>query len=103
MEELRNQFIEDLSVQLKQLYQKLKLKRKFDEQKKYRIEGFMYAGTRLGLTDKAELQTLMEKTHYEVLGMTINERRLNSLKGEQDEIDWSFYDVPTNQRLKHGK
>lgn len=102
-EDLRNQFLDDLNRQLNHLYQDLKLKRKFDERKKHRLEGFMHAGTCLGLTDKAELEMLMEKAHFSVFGMSIAERRLKSLKDEQDEVDWSFYDTPTTQRLKEGE
>lgn len=97
-DELRTQFINDVSKQLESFYHDLKLKRKMDQQQKHRIEGFMFAGTRLGLTDKQELNELMEKAHFSVFGLTITERRLKSLKNEQEEIDWSFYDTPITQR-----
>lgn len=103
-QDLRTQFLDDVSKQLEQFYQDMKLKRKMDQQQKSRIEGFMFAGTRLGLTDKNELNTLMEKVHFNVFGLSITERRLKSLKNEQEEVDWSFYDIPITQRNdKQGK
>ena len=99
-QELRTQFLGDVGNQLEQFYQDLKLKRKMDQQQKHRIEGFMFAGTRLGLTDKEELNELMERVHFKVFDLSIAERRLKSLKNEQEEVDWSFYDIPTTQRIK---
>ena len=97
-QDLRTQFLEDVSSQLEQFYQDLKLKRQMDQQQKHRIEGFMFAGTRLGLTDKEELNSLMETVHFNVFGLSITERRLKSLKNEQEDVDWSFYDIPITQR-----
>lgn len=59
----------------------------------------MLAGSRLGLVGKQELEILMEQAHQGVFGMSIQERRLMQLKGEQFELDWSYYDKPISQRL----
>lgn len=63
-EELSTQFIEHVSNLLKRFSQDLKLKRKMDQQQKHRIKEFMFAGTRLGLNDKQELNELMEKSIF---------------------------------------
>lgn len=97
-QDLRRQFLTDVQEQLKSFYQDLKMKRKMDMQQKHRIEGFMFAGARLGLTENHELEALMEKVHSDVFGMSIAERRLMSLKGEEQAVDWAYYDTPITQR-----
>ncbi|MDX1749060.1 MAG: hypothetical protein R3271_01920 [Methylophaga sp.] len=100
-EELTAQFIEHVSNLLKPFYQDLKLKRKMNQQQKHRIKGFMFTGAHLGLNDKQELNELMEKVYFSVFGLIITERRLKSLKNEQEDIDGSFYDIPIKQRSAH--
>lgn len=96
---MKSRYIADLQSQLCQIYELLKAKGEMPFQQKSRIEGFMLAGSRLGLVDKPELETLMEQAHQSVFGMSIQERRLMELKGEQFEVDWSYYDKPISQRL----
>jgi hypothetical protein len=96
--DMKSRFVSDLKRQLREIYEQLKLQGKMPAQIKSRAEGFMLAGRRLGLVEKSELETLMENVHMEVFGLSINERRLMQLKGEQFEIDWSYYDKPITER-----
>lgn len=95
---LREQFLAETAKQLGRIYSDLKLRQKLGMKMKHRTEGYMYAGQQLGLVSKEELESLMEKMHFEVFAMSIAERRLQTLKGEQQEIDGSYYDTPITQR-----
>src|SRR5690554_4882176 len=95
---LREQFLAETAKQLEHIYSELNLRKKLDMKMKHRTEGYMYAGQQLGLVNKKELESLMEKVHFEVFGMSIAQRRLQKLKGEAQEVDWSYYDTPITQR-----
>jgi len=97
-QEMKSLYLSELHRQLKEIYGYLKLHGTMPSQQKSRAEGFMLAGTRLLLVSKTELETLMEKAHQDIFGMSINERRVMALKGEQFEIDWSYYDKPISLR-----
>lgn len=98
-DEMKSRYISDLRSLLSEIYELLKAKGEMPFQQKSGTEGFMLAGSRLGLVDKRGLEILMEQAHQSVFGMSIQERRLMELKGEQFEVDWSYYDKPISQRL----
>ena len=95
---LQANFVEELGKLLNNFYKDLKLKGQKDSVAKYRIEGFMLAGTRLGLVEEHLLHQTMERAHKDVFGMSITERRLKEVKGETMEVDWQYYDTPITKR-----
>lgn len=95
---MRTRFVADLQKQLQEIYENLKIQGHMPSQQKSRAEGYMLAGLRFGLVDKSALEMLMEEVHQGVFGMSIQERRLMEIKGEQFEVDWSYYDKPITQR-----
>ena len=95
---MQSDFLQELSKLLVKFYKDLKLKGQKDNVAKHRIEGFMLAGTRLGIVEEDLLHQTMEKTHKEVFGMSISERRLQEVKGEKMEVDWQYYDTPISKR-----
>jgi hypothetical protein len=76
----------------------LKSRGELPSQQKSRAEGFMMAGKRIGLIDKTEVESIMEQVHMQVFAMSIRERRLMQVKGEQFDVDWSYYDKPIMER-----
>lgn len=95
---MRERFYTELSKLLNQFYEDLKLHGRKNAVLKNRIEGFMLAGTRLGIAEEDDLHGTMEKAHRVVFGESISERRLKEVKGESEEIDWQYYDKPITQR-----
>lgn len=68
---------------------------------RHRLEGFIQAGSYLGLASKDELQSLMEKVHYEIFGKTIKERQSEQATAWVPEnTDYSQYDQPTYERSR---
>tara|TARA_R110001592_G_scaffold117996_4_gene320264 strand:- start:1663 stop:1977 length:315 start_codon:yes stop_codon:yes gene_type:complete len=96
--DLRRKFLQSVESQLTQFYTHQKEYGKQDESAKRHVEGFMYAGVVLELTMNAELKEVMERIYYDVFGMTPLERKLMKEKGEEEEMDWSYYDTPPKQR-----
>lgn len=94
----REMFFAELTKLLKQFYEDLKLHGRKNAVLKNRIEGFMLAGTRLGIAQEDDLHGTMEESHIAVFGMSITERRLKEVKGESEPTDWQYYDKPTTQR-----
>ncbi len=69
------------------------------EKDRFRLEGFMQAGTFMGLTTNAELNRLLEQTHLEVFGETVEERRkAHGERWHEEAIDYSSYESPSYQR-----
>ena len=97
---MKKAFIGSVTEQLEQYYMNIKQYDKDDEEQKHKIEGFMYAGVVLEITNNKELTELMLRIYFDVFGMTPSERKLIKEKGEVSEIDWSYYDMPTARRKK---
>jgi hypothetical protein len=91
-------FLDVVEKQLSQFYINQKELGMQDEDTKHHIEGFMHAGLIMNLISNDELSKLMERVYYDIFGMTPIERKLQKEKGEEDEIDWSFYDIPPSKR-----
>ena len=93
MQQAKNQFL--------QIFQKSKASQPVTVEK-HRAEGFLYAGELLGLTDKNELQQLMEQAHLEVFGYALSERldyqqqRKAALADEQ----FQYFDEPAISRRR---
>lgn len=101
MTDSRERFFEECENKLRAYFKHVKLKGKADEKEKYRLEGFMSAGPCMGFADRQELKKLMAQVHSEVFGISIEEHKLQKVKQESQEVDWSNYDVPTVQRGKN--
>jgi len=95
---IRRKFLQSVESQLTLFYANQKEYGKQDESSKRHVEGFMYAGVVLELTTNAELTDIMGRIYYDVFGMTPTERKLMKEKGEQEQINWSYYDTPPTQR-----
>jgi hypothetical protein len=91
-------FLDVVEKQLLQLYINQKEFGRQDDDAKHHIEGFMHAGLIMDLISNDELSQIMERVYYDVFGMTPIERKLQKEKGEEDEVDWSFYDIPPSKR-----
>ena len=65
-----------------------------------RFEGFMRAGLLLGVTNKRDLEQLLEDVHYKVFGQSIAERKKNRGPGfPDDEIDYGQFERPAIERV----
>lgn len=95
---MQHLFLNELNKLLTMFYEDLKVHGRKNAVLKNRIEGFMLAGTRLGIAEKDVLHETMEKAHKGVFGINITERRLKEVKGESEQIDWEYYDKPIMQR-----
>lgn len=104
MKGVREKFMQLLSHELNVFYSGIKQRQHKDPKLKNRIEGIMLAGTRTQLVEASALQQHIEAVHYEVFGMSINERRLKEVKDEPNTVDWDYYNSPTihRQRLREG-
>ena len=66
-----------------------------------RFEGFMQAGIALGVTNKSDLEELLEEVHYKVFGQSIAERKKNRGSGvPDDDIDYGQFERPAIERAR---
>jgi hypothetical protein len=97
---IREKFMQLLSYELNAFYNDIKLRQHKDPKLKNRIEGIMLVGTRMEIVEGSFLQQHIEAVHFEVFGMSINERRLKEIKDEPDTVDWNYYNSPTIHRQR---
>ncbi len=75
---------------------------KVDKAMKHRIQGFINAGEFLNLVTRDEAISIIDETHYEIFGMTKEQRKArkeeiqNSIKGD----DFSVFDEPAMGRRR---
>ena len=68
---------------------------------RHRFEGFMQAGTFLGLAGGDELKSLMNRVHVDIFGKTIQDRESEQSAPQVPEsIDYSQYEESTYEREK---
>ncbi|OBP13215.1 hypothetical protein A5320_19380 [Rheinheimera sp. SA_1] len=92
MQQAKNQFL--------QIFQKSKANQPVTVEK-HRTEGFLYAGELLGLTDKNELQQLMEQAHLEVFGYPLQDRSAGyqqQRKAALSQGQFQYFDEPAISR-----
>jgi len=97
-EQQRELFLASAKQQLIELYTAQKERGKQGPSLKHHAEGFMHAGIVLELATNEELTELIGNIYYDTFGMTPVERKLQQEKGEVEEKDWSYYDLPLSQR-----
>lgn len=92
-------FITLCQSQLIMVYQLTKAG-KPDDKMKHRVEGFMYAGQVMGLLSEQECQQLLEDTHVQVFGQTIDQRqaRKDSLEKLKRENPKAYFAIPAIER-----
>ena len=91
-------FLQSVENQLINLYDKQKERGEKNALLKHRVEGFMFAGIVVEIATNEELKDLIDKIYFATFGMTSIERKLQKEKGETEEVDWSFYDIPPSKR-----
>ncbi len=87
-------FIDCTKQQLTDFYIKLRDMKRSDAILKAKIEGFMFAGVVLGISDNTELKQLMEDVHQEVFQMSVKERQIDSALKKNNPESWSVFDKP---------
>ena len=97
----KEQFLNEVTRQLRIIFDAIHEGYKPPEVLKHRCEGFMRAGVYLGVVKNLELSELMEDTHLDVVGMTIDERKAKHREHFKDEeINYSQYESPSYERIK---
>lgn len=93
-------FIQHAKNQFLHIFQKSKASQPVTVEK-HRAEGFLYAGELLGLTDKNELQLLMEQAHLEVFGYPLQDRAAGyqqQRKAALSQGQFQYFDEPAISR-----
>lgn len=67
----KERFLDEVTRQLRIIFDAIREGHKPPEVLKHRCEGFMRAGVFLGVVKTPELSTLMEDLHLDVVGMTL--------------------------------
>ena len=97
----REQYIREVENRLSTMFRASRDGYESPPADKHRLQGFIQAGTFLGLTTREEMQSLMARIHLDVFGKTIAERK--SEKGVSwmsENVDYGKYDQPTYERTK---
>ncbi|AQA18354.1 hypothetical protein BST95_09030 [Halioglobus japonicus] len=95
----RTEYLDEVESRLRKLFKASKDGYKASPQQRHRLEGFIQAGTFIGIASGQEMETLMDMVHQEVFGMTIQERNnVTSEAWASETIDYSEYEAPTYDR-----
>ena len=96
----KEHFLAEVNRQLTNIFMALKQGRTAPAVEKHRCEGFMRAGVFCGLVNTAELNTLMEQVHFDILGESTADRKSRK-EGQwnEQEVDYSLYEPPAIGRV----
>jgi hypothetical protein len=96
---MTQRYLDGLRSKLRRLY----LLEEGEGQKRLALQnnltGYLDAAIAAELYTKEELQKIIHDVHLEVYGKTVSERRLEKADPTSDELDWSYFEQPTWQRL----
>jgi len=95
-------FIEEVEKKLKQMFESSRDGMVPPAKQRHRLEGFIEAGVFMGMARNEEIADLMEKVHYEVFNMSMQDHKMQHLFSWTDKkIDYSPYDAPTYERRQN--
>ncbi|AQA18149.1 hypothetical protein BST95_07755 [Halioglobus japonicus] len=95
----REDYLEEVETRLARMFRASRDGHKASPVDRHRLEGFIQAGSFLGLASKDELQSLMARVHFEVFGKSIEERQSEQANSwVLESIDYSQYDQPAYER-----
>ncbi|KAA1188397.1 hypothetical protein F0M18_18030 [Pseudohalioglobus sediminis] len=94
-------YLKEVETRLARMFRASRDGHKASPAERHRLEGFIQAGSFLGLASKDQLQSLMEKVHYDIFGKTIKERQSEQATSWVPEnIDYSHYEQPAFERSR---
>lgn len=95
----REEYLEEVETRLARMFRASKDGHKASPVERHRLEGFIQAGSFLGLASKVELQSLMERVHFDIFGKTIDERQSDqAVLWNSEAIDYTQYEAPAYDR-----
>ncbi len=100
----RHAFIEEAEKRFYQLFRSSKNGNIPSAEERNRLEGFIDAGVFMGMLKADEVDELIERVHYSVFNMTMEEHRVKHAPSwVSSAIDYSYYDSPTFERSQQSK
>ena len=98
----REEYLNEVENRLARMFRASRDGHKPSPTERHRLEGFIQAGSFLGLASKDQLQALMEQVHYDIFGKSIEERQSEQTTSwVPEDIDYSQYDQPTFERSRN--
>ena len=95
----RENYLNEVEKRLNRIFTASKEGYKTPPVERHRLEGFMAAGVFMGFVTNTELAKLMDEIHVRLFGKTIQQRKAGLPgSGQEEDIDYSFYDQPTFER-----
>ena len=97
-------YLREVADNLKHIFQAEKAGIRTSSKERHRCEGFMRAGTFLGLVSQQDLSQLMDSIHYEVFGESIASRtKKQKQQWSNDTVNYSQFDLPAYERSVKSK
>lgn len=97
---MNTKFLEELATILTSYYHKLEGRGSADPIDKAYLDGFIRAGMISEVASLAEIQSVIDKTHIDVFGVSIAERRQSRALAGEDPKAWDVYESPAWKRKK---
>jgi len=95
----REEYLQEVETRLARMFRASQDGHKAAPIERHRLEGFIQAGTFLGLATTEELKSLMDRVHIDVFGKTIEERQSEQpTSWVPESIDYSPYEQPAYER-----
>jgi biopolymer transport protein ExbB/TolQ len=71
----REDYLQEVESRLTRMFRASKNGHKASPAERHRLEGFIQAGSFLGLATSEEIKSLMDRIHFDTFGKTIEERQ----------------------------
>ncbi len=95
----RDEYLQEVKNRLGRMFRASKDGHKASPMERHRLEGFIQAGSSLGLATSDEMEALMDQVHFDILEKTIDERKSKqSSLWSAETIDYSQYENPSYER-----
>lgn len=98
----KEKYLHEVETRLARMFRASRDGHKAAPVERHRLEGFIQAGTFLGLATSDELKSLMDRVHLDIFGKTIEERQSEQTTSWVPEnLDYSQYEQPAYERSPH--
>jgi hypothetical protein len=95
----REEYLHEVETRLARMFRASREGHKAAPVERHRLEGFIQAGTFVGLATKEEVKNVMDRVHFDVFGKSIEDRQSDLSKSWTPEnIDYSQYELPAYER-----
>jgi hypothetical protein len=98
----KEDYLQEVETRLERMFRASRDGHKAAPVERHRLEGFIQAGTFLGLATTEELKSLLDRVHLDIFGKTVEERQSEqSTTWIPENIDYNQFEQPAYERHRN--